>query len=123
MLHEGKLAYKIPFPMAWDNIEKFEANIDDFVDKLIKMDISNFHNLPDSPIYTITEQFKNYIKNKRFTSKSFDTYCLQGIHSTLFIDKNGFFNSYRLHIMFSFSFLISYEIWLKIFPQHEVKRE
>ena len=90
MLHEGKLTYKIPFPVAWDKIEKFEEDIDNSVDKLIKRDFPDFYNLPDSHKYTITEQVKFYFKNKRITSTSFDTYGLQGTPSTIFIDKKGF---------------------------------
>ena len=35
MLEQGKLPYIIPFPVAWDKIEKFEEDIEDSTEKIL----------------------------------------------------------------------------------------
>ena len=89
MLEQGKLPYIIPFPVAWDKIEKFEEDIEDSTEKILQRDIANFKKYSESSKITIRRQIRSYLKNKRFYAKTFERYELQGTPSSLLIDKQG----------------------------------
>ncbi len=90
MLNGNKLHYPIPFPVAWDKLEK---NNEDFseeeVQKIIQRDIDNFDALPEKSKTMVRSQVIAYIKQKQYDAKTFETYDLRGTPSTLIIDKKG----------------------------------
>ena len=89
MLEQGKLPYIIPFPVAWDKIEKFEEGIEDSTEKILQRDIADFEKYSESSKITIRRQIRSYLKNKRFYAKTFERYELQGAPSSLLLDKQG----------------------------------
>ena len=89
MLEQGKLPYIIPFPVAWDKIEKFEEGIEDSTEKILQRDIADFEKYSESSKITIRRQIRSYLKNKKFYAKTFERYKLQGTPSSLLIDKQG----------------------------------
>ena len=89
MLEQGKLPYIIPFPVAWDKIEKFEEDIEDSTEKILQRDIADFEKYSESFKITIRRQIRSYLKNKRFYAKTFERYELQGTPSSLLLDKQG----------------------------------
>jgi hypothetical protein len=90
LLNNNCLDYSIPFPVAWDKVIPYHS--DNYLldaQKFIKKDFPLFDTFPTKNQKLITKQVENYLKNKMFEAKTFDTYQLQGTPSTLLIDKNG----------------------------------
>lgn len=90
MLEDNHLSYKIPFPVAWDNIiptKPSEAN--EAAKKMIERDFPDLSQLPEYAQKQITEQVMTYYIKKKFTAETFENYQLQGTPSTIIIDKEG----------------------------------
>jgi hypothetical protein len=90
MLENNRLSYKIPFPVAWDNIIPADpSNASKDAAKMIERDFPEFEKLPESSQKKILEQVMAYYKNKKFTASTFEKYQMRGTPSTLMIDKSG----------------------------------
>lgn len=90
LLTNNRLDYSIPFPVAWDNVVPCHST-DYLLDahNFIKKDSPQFDSFPQKNQKLILKQVMNYLKDKKFTAKTFEAYQLQGTPSTLLIDKNG----------------------------------
>ena len=90
LLTNNRLDYSISFPVAWDNVVPCHST-DYLLDahNFIKKDFPQFDSFPQKNQKLILKQVMNYLKDKKFTAKSFEAYQLQGTPSTLLIDKNG----------------------------------
>ncbi len=89
MLHGNRLQYSIPFPIAWDQVVDFQADIEETVQKMIHRDIPDFNNLPEASKPGFSDQVRNYVRNKTRTARTFESYALQGTPSTILIDRRG----------------------------------
>jgi hypothetical protein len=90
MLSEGRLQYKIPFPVAWDSVVSRNAEASDQeVDGIISRDIEDVDSLPPANMEKIRQQVKGWLKQKKYDSNTFDLYKLRGTPSTILIDKRG----------------------------------
>lgn len=85
------LQYKIPFPLAMDEIKKNTGEIDEKdVIELVRQQIPDF----DSS-YTqegkdkIITRAKEYIRTKEYSAGTFDMYALRGTPSTILVDRKG----------------------------------
>jgi len=90
MLEDNYLSYKIPFPIAWDEIHPEDPlNAKDKAKKMIDRDFPNFSQLPGSTQKKINDQVMAYYKDKKYTAETFENYQLRGTPSTILIDKHG----------------------------------
>lgn len=90
LLNYNRLQYEIPFPVAWDKLEKNSEEISpDRIQKIIRRDIDQFDSLPDKTQTLIANQAKAYLQKKKYDALTFEAYGLRGTPSTIVIDKKG----------------------------------
>jgi len=89
-LDNGKLPYKIPYPVAMDSLVKEggEPSMEKMT-AFIKNQIPNFESQPDDYKNQIYARVKEYYKSKEYTAETFEMYSLQGTPSTIIVDRKG----------------------------------
>jgi thiol-disulfide isomerase/thioredoxin len=90
-LPDGRLEYRIPFPVAWDKLVPSDpANVEKNVDDFIQRDFPNWEELAESMRSQIRSQVTSYFQQKKFEARTFDKFRLRGTPTTLIIDKAGY---------------------------------
>ena len=89
-LDNGKLQFKIPYPVAMDSLVKEggEPSMEKMT-AFINKQIPNFESQPDEYKNQIYAKVKEYYKSKEFTAETFEMYSLQGTPSTILVDRKG----------------------------------
>ena len=89
-LNDGKLQFKIPYPVAMDSLVKEggEPSMEKMT-SFINQQIPNFESQPDDYKNQIYARVKEYYKSKEFTAETFEMYSLQGTPSTILVDRKG----------------------------------
>ena len=89
-LDNGKLQFKIPYPVAMDSLVKEggEPSMEKMT-SFINQQIPNFESQPDEYKNQIYARVKEYYKSKEFTAETFEMYSLQGTPSTILVDRKG----------------------------------
>jgi len=89
-LNDGKLQFKIPYPVAMDSLVKEggEPSMEKMT-TFINQQIPNFESQPDDYKNQIYARVKEYYKSKEFTAETFEMYSLQGTPSTILVDRKG----------------------------------
>ena len=89
-LNDGKLRFKIPYPVAMDSLVKEggEPSMEKMT-AFINQQIPNFESQPDDYKNQIYARVKEYYKSKEFTAETFEMYSLQGTPSTILVDRKG----------------------------------
>ena len=89
-LNDGKLQFKIPYPVAMDSLVKEggEPSMEKMT-AFINQQIPNFESQPDDYKNQIYARVKEYYKSKEFTAETFEIYSLQGTTSTILVDRKG----------------------------------
>ena len=89
-LNDGKLQFKIPYPVAMDSLVKEgEEPSMEKMTAFINQQIPNFESQPDDYKNQIYARVKEYYKSKEFTAETFEMYSLQGTPSTILVDRKG----------------------------------
>jgi len=89
-LDDGKLQFKIPYPVAMDSLVKEgEEPSMEKMTRFINQQIPNFESQPDEYKNQIYARVKEYYKSKEFTAETFEMYSLQGTPSTILVDRKG----------------------------------
>ena len=89
-LDDGKLQFKIPYPVAMDSLVKEEGDPSkEKMTAFINNQIPNFESQPDAYKNQIYERVKQYYKSKEYSAETFEMYSLQGTPSTILVDRNG----------------------------------
>ena len=89
-LNDGKLQYKIPYPVAMDSLVK--ENGEPSQEKMIAFinnQIPNFDSQPQEYKDKIYDRVKEYYKSKEFSAETFEMFSLQGTPSTILVDRKG----------------------------------
>lgn len=89
-LLNGKLPFKIPFPIAMDSLvkengEPSQSKIMDF----IYSQIPEFDSQPEDYKKQIIQRVQDYMKTKEYSAETFEMFSLQGTPSTILIDRKG----------------------------------
>ena len=89
-LVDGKLPYKIPFPVGMDSLVKesgeiSESRIKNFIDNQIQ----DFDSQPEDYKNQIIQRVRDYLKSKEYSAETFEEYSLQGTPSTIVVDRKG----------------------------------
>ena len=89
-LNDGKLQFKIPYPVAMDSLVKEggEPSMEKMT-AFINQQIPNLESQPDDYKTQIYARVKEYYKSKEFTAETFEIYSLQGTPSTILVDRKG----------------------------------
>ena len=89
-LNDGKLQYKIQYPVAMDSLVKEEgAPSQEKMTAFINSQIPNFDSQPQEYKDKIYERVKEYFKSKEFSAETFEMFSLQGTPSTILVDRKG----------------------------------
>ncbi len=89
-LDDGKLPYKIPFPVAMDSLIKETENISESrIKNYIHNQIPDFDSQPEDYRNQIIQRVKGYLKSKEYSAETFEKYSLQGTPSTIVVDRKG----------------------------------
>ena len=90
-LQEGnKLSFKIPFPLAMDNLTKTSGEISqEKIMEFIYPQIPEFDSQPDEYKNQIIERVKSYMKSKEYSAETFEKFALQGTPSMIIVDRKG----------------------------------
>ena len=89
-LDNGKLQFKIPYPIAMDSLVKEggEPSMEKMT-AFINQQIPNFESQPDDYKNQIYSRVKEYYRSKEFTAETFEMYSLRGTPSTILVDRKG----------------------------------
>ena len=89
-LDDGKLQFKIPYPVAMDSLVKEggEPSMEKMT-RFINQQIPNFESQPDDYKSQIYARVKEYYKSKEYSAETFEMYSLQGTPSTILVDRKG----------------------------------
>ena len=90
-LQDGnKLPYKIPFPLAMDNLTKANGEVSqDQIMKFIYPQIPEFDSQPEDYRNQIIQRVKDHFKSKEYSAETFEKFSLQGTPSAILIDRKG----------------------------------
>ena len=89
-LKEGKLPYKIPFPLGMDNLTKTDGEVSqEKIMQFIYPQIPEFDSQPEDYKQQIIQRVKDYMKSKEYSAETFEKFSLQGTPSTILIDRKG----------------------------------
>ena len=90
-LKEGnKLPFKIPFPLAMDNLTKAEGEVSqDQIMKFIYAQLPDFDSQPEDYKNSIIQRVKDHLMSKEYSAETFEKYALQGTPSTIVVDRKG----------------------------------
>ena len=89
-LDNGKLQFKIPYPVAMDSLIKEAGEPSkEKMNAFINNQIPNFESQPEDYKNQIYERVKQYYKSKEYSAETFEMYSLQGTPSTILVDRNG----------------------------------
>ena len=89
-LNDGKLQFKIPYPVAMDSLVKEggEPSMEKMT-AFINQQIPNFESQSDEYKNQIYARVKEYYKSKEYSAETFEMYSLQGTPSTILVDRKG----------------------------------
>ena len=89
-LNDGKLQYKIPYPVAMDSLVKEGGDpSQEKMTGFINSQIPNFDSQTQEYKDKIYERVKEYFKSKEFSAETFEMFSLQGTPSTILVDRKG----------------------------------
>ena len=89
-LVEGKLPYKIPFPVGMDSLIKEAGEIsDEKIMDFIYSQLPEFDSQPEDYKNQIKNRVRDYMKSKEYSAETFEMYSLQGTPSTILVDRKG----------------------------------
>lgn len=85
----NRLRYEIPFPVAWDRLEKSAGAGEEAMQKIISRDVPHFSALPSPTQEAVKKQVADYLRKKTFDAQTFEAYQLKGTPSSILIDRQG----------------------------------
>ena len=90
MLDGGKLRYRIPFPLAMDElIPATSVPTREQALAAIRPQVPGFDAFPEEHQERLIDRVTAYLKGREYAPTTFDRYALQGTPSTIIVDKRG----------------------------------
>ncbi|MEM2856555.1 MAG: hypothetical protein QW416_05580 [Candidatus Nitrosocaldaceae archaeon] len=106
LLRNGKLPYKIPFPVAMDMLVKSSNISKEDIIEFIKLHVPDYASYSNEEQRILFERVSEYLKRRVYTPLTFDEYGLNGTPSSIIIDREGIVR----HISFGFDNTLEYII-------------
>jgi thiol-disulfide isomerase/thioredoxin len=89
-LIDGRLPYRIPFPLAMDRLYKREDNMsDEDILSFIRARVPDFDRQSEAHQQQIEKQVKRYFQSLTYQAESFERFDLKGTPSHILVDKRG----------------------------------
>ena len=89
-LIDGRLPYRIPFPVAMDRLRKRQADVShDEIAAFINGRIPNFDQQPETDQQKIRLQVQQYLQSLAYHAETFELFDLKGTPSHILVDKQG----------------------------------
>ena len=89
-LNDGKLQYKIPYPVAMDSLVKEGGDpSQEKMTGFINSQIPNFDSQPEDYRNQIIQRVKDHMKSKEYSAETFENFSLQGTPSVIVVDRKG----------------------------------
>ena len=90
LINNDKLYYKIPFPVAMDNITKMPKQIsNEMIEEFIEVYFSEYKPISEKDKEELRFKVKSYLQNKEYSAETFELYKLKGTPSSIIIDRDG----------------------------------
>lgn len=90
LLQGNKISYKIPFPLAMDNLTKVDGKIShEKVMQFIYGQIPEFDSQPEEYRKQIIQRVEDYMRSKEYSAETFEKFSLQGTPSMILVDRKG----------------------------------
>lgn len=90
LLDDGKLSYRVPFPLAMDRLIERRANFtDDEITEFINSRIPDFEQQSNLQREQIRQNVAFYLEGLKYRAETFELFDLQGTPSSILIDKEG----------------------------------
>jgi len=90
LISNGKLYYKIPFPVSMDKITKIPKQItNEMIEDFIEIYFPDYKPISEKDKEELKSKVKSYLQNKEYSAETFEMYKLKGTPSTIVIDKYG----------------------------------
>ncbi len=90
-LVDGKLRYRIPFPVAVDRLSRpTDEGLDRQVDHIIRRDITNYERFSYGEQARIRDRIRHFLLGREWVPETFERYGLHGTPTSILIDRNGF---------------------------------
>lgn len=106
LLRNGKLPYKIPFPVAMDMLVESSNISKENIIEFIKLHVPDYVSYSDDEQRILFKRVSEYLKRRVYTPLTFDEYGLNGTPSSIIIDREGIVR----HISFGFDNTLEYII-------------
>ncbi|MGZ8137199.1 MAG: TlpA family protein disulfide reductase [Methylococcaceae bacterium] len=92
----GKLPYRIPFPLAMDNLNVRQDDVtDEVIAAFIKDRVPGFALQPAAAQNKIWEQVREYLQALEYHADTFEIFALKGTPSAILVDKQGILRDCR----------------------------
>lgn len=89
-LIDGRLPYRIPFPLAMDRLNKSEDKMsDDDILSFIRTRVPDFDQYPETYQQKIRGQAQRYFQSLTYRAETFERFDLKGTPSHILVDRNG----------------------------------
>ena len=94
-LRDGnRLPYKIPFPLAMDELVPSEGEPSmDAIRAVIDPQMPDFDSRPSEHRADIIERVRGHLLSKEYSARTFERYALSGTPSTIIVDRSGVLRS------------------------------
>ncbi len=90
MLTEGKLAWRLPFPVGMDRVRpETEALTEKRILDYTRNCLPGFDELSEERKQTALNQIRNYLQQKTMKAETFERFALQGTPSSILFDRKG----------------------------------
>ena len=89
-LNGDKLGYKIPFPLAMDEVtERNEPVKEENILEFIRMQVPDFDAHTVENKTQMIQKSKEYLESKKYSAHTFENYNLRGTPSVILVDRRG----------------------------------
>jgi hypothetical protein len=90
VLDQGRLPYRIPFPLAMDRLTERQGEISETeILDFIHGRLPDFDRQPDSYRQQVVKQVRSYLESLRYRAETFERFQLKGTPSQILVDKHG----------------------------------
>lgn len=90
LLQDGRLPYRIPFPLAMDRLEPLSWAADEAaLDAFLLQQMPDLGKRPPAVQRAVREQMRALLAERRYRPVSFETYGLRGTPSSILVDRTG----------------------------------
>lgn len=89
-LDNDRLEYKIPFPLAMDQVDQNNGEpSQEAIMDIVNSQIPGFTSQPPAMQQSMLQRVREYLLSRKYSPATFDMYSLRGTPSTILVDRKG----------------------------------